>query len=311
MQALAAIHKSTGDFASAVKRLQQAIEVNALDQMLSKEMGDTCRLHGAALTNEGKLVEARAAFQSAVDLLNGRQRFLALCHWAACEFKAGADASAEQLLERNSADEANRPAMAACLFALAVAVKLPKPTKARFEREFRQQLAARPSVPVVSALVGLYAQFELDGFTYHGGKTHQKRVVAMAERLLAEPFSEAEMDSLGGALLALRAKRSLKRLAQWWRVVFQADAYPLFFELESDLIGDDWRWPIWRLKPFAERALRLAEKMPQGERRDYVLERIKARLQQFHDLDPFSSMFEPIFDSGGPSDSDWEDNDSW
>jgi tetratricopeptide (TPR) repeat protein len=311
MQALAAIYKSTGEFAAAVKRLKHAIEVNPLDQALRTELGNVHRLHGAALTVEGNLVEARAAFRSAVELLIGRQRFLTLCHWAACEFKAGADAASEQLLARISADEANRPAMAACLFALAVALKFPKPAKARFEREFRQQLAAKPTIPTVSALVGLYAQFELDDFTYHGGKTHQKRVLTLAERLIDEPFTEAEMDSLGGALLALRARRSLKRLAQWWRVIFRVDPYPLFFELECDLISDDCRWPIWRLKPFAERALRLAEKMPQGERRDYVLKRIKARLQQFHDLDPFSSMFESIFDSGSSGDSDWEDNDSW
>src|SRR5262249_26333728 len=166
-------------------------------------LGDTRRRLGAQLTLQGKLAEARSAFQSAEVLADARHLFLARCQWAACEFSAGDATRAEELVKSASADPADGPAVAGYLFAQAVALKLSKSIKSRFEKEFKSQLADPPTPGVATALAALFARFEEDYFRYHGGKTHQKKVVQLAEKTNPREYTEDQMERLGAALLAL------------------------------------------------------------------------------------------------------------
>jgi hypothetical protein len=113
--------------------------------------------------------------------------------------------------------------------------------------------------------------------------------------------------------MVLRAERLLRKLAVIWKRDFPANPRPYLYEIETYVWKDDSRWPLWRLKPLAEQAKRLAEKMPAGADRDHVLARIDDLLEQFQDLNPFSSLFDQFADTFGDPDSgdQWENEESW
>jgi tetratricopeptide (TPR) repeat protein len=310
LEALADLLRRDGMVDQAAALLEQAHNANPLNRELRNRFGQTKRLMAGQLAAAGNFEPARSAFQTALQLIEPSEQFFTLTAWAACEFKAGDSAKAEELLLQAAANETLREAISANLYALATAWKLPKPVKSRFDKAFKEQLAAAPTPSAAVALAALYAQFQVDRFEYYGFKSQRKKVLALAGAVYLCRISEAQMIRLGSALLTLKAVRLLRQLAAQWQRHFPKSAYPVYFEIETYLANDNAGWFPWRLKPLVERARNLAEKMPPGADRDTLLNSCDEFFRQLHDLDPFAGLFEHFmdrFDEEGPDDDNWED----
>ncbi len=294
--------------------MERAFEADPLNRELRKQFGRTRRLLGMRHTEQGKFDSARAAFQSALELVDPIDDLMPLCDWAACEFVAGNDAKAEELLNQANAREDNRIAIAGYMAALAAHFKLAKPIKSRFDKQWKETLAADPTPGQAAALAILFSRYKADGFEYYGGKSHEKKMLALVGKTTSKSFTEKDMQRLGMALSTMRSERVLRKFAAKWKLDFPANPYPILFDIDTYLWKDDSRWPLWRLKPMAAEAKQLAEAMPAGCDRDFVLARADAMLQQFHDLNPYASLFDQFAndfmdDQGDPD--EWEDDDPW
>jgi tetratricopeptide (TPR) repeat protein len=312
LEALAELHLENGDSATATEMLQRALSGSPLSGALRHKLGNACLRLGVRKSEVGDLAAARGAFESAAGLVQKGRTVYVYGHWAAYEYKAGDSARAEQLRALASTTEDAGPVLAALLFAEAVRLKLPKPVKSRLETEFKQAVAA-PATPAAAAgLAALFAHYLEDGFSYHGQKAHQKKILAVVEGARGMTFTERQMRILSAALARLKAKRLLAQFCGRWRQEFPKSPWPAYWEMESFLGASPDYWPLWRVKPLLEQARHRADKMPQGEERDALLNALDARARQFHDLNPFSALFDELRDRYGDDPEDeWEDEGLW
>jgi tetratricopeptide (TPR) repeat protein len=312
MVSLATLERQGGHIEKAERLMEQAFDSNPLDRNLKRQFGRTRRLLGLKLTEQGKYEEARAAFQSALELIEPIDDLMPLCGWAACEYKAGDASRAGELVARARQREENRPAIDAYMTALATAFKLPKQIKSSFDKSFKEWHSATLTAGQAAGLALLFSRYDADDFEYHGRKSHEKKALALVGKAVNQQFTEPEMVRFGAALTELSAVRMLRQFAIRWKRKFPASPHPLLFEIDSYLSADDSRWPLWRLKPLAHRAKQLAEQLPAGAERDAALARIEDLLQQFHDLNPFSSLLGQFAGGFGEGrDDHWEDDEPW
>lgn len=312
LERLAELERCRGKIEAAGQLMERAYNSHPLDRGLKRQFGRTRRLFGLELAKQGRYAEAREAFREALQLIDPIDDLMPLCGWAACEFKAGDAARAEELLAQANQREENRPAIAAYMAGLAADWKLPKAIKSRFDKDLKTWLSATPTPAQAASLALLFAGYQSDDFDYYGRKTHEKKMLALAGTLVDRSFTEPEMKRLGDALSELEAQRLLRKFALRWQRDFPTLPQPLLYEIDTYLWKDDARWPLWRLKPLAEEAKHLAEKMPAGAEREAILARIDDYLEQFHDLNPFASLFDQFaggFDEG--PDDNWEDQEPW
>ena len=309
VKSVVSLCRNEGKFDQALKILDTALAANPLSSELRNQYGELRVLAGGKHLLRAEFAKARAEFQAALQAMDRASQFMPLMALAACEFNAGENARAEELLAQAAGCIADRDAMDACMTALAGAWGLPKSIKMRFEKSFKQQLAGTPSSGAAAALAALFARLQTDGIAYYGSKTHIKNVISFANRTFKMPISEEQMNRLGNALVQLKAATPLGRLSREWRCTFPDSPYPPFFELESYVARDQRRWRIWRLRAIGEQARERAERMPPGPQRDGLLEKLDARMQQFHDLNPFASMFDRMADAFGGRNT--EEDDPW
>src|SRR5205807_5529598 len=90
----------------------QALKLNPLDRGLRSKLGTAHTFHARAHAEAGRFAEARPEYQAALALDEHQDHHGVLCKWAACEFKAGEAARAEELLGEALAGAGNRLAVA-------------------------------------------------------------------------------------------------------------------------------------------------------------------------------------------------------
>jgi tetratricopeptide (TPR) repeat protein len=306
LEKLARGHQENGDFDKSARMLERALAANPLNRLLRLELVHTRRRLGTRLAAEGEFAQARAAFEAARGLEPGAPHPLVDAAWAACEFKAGDAARAEELLSRATDGRDREAFLDGWVYAHAANLKLPKAVKDRFERPLKAALDAESQTPEQAApLLNLFMLLEQENFDYHGAKTHRKKALAQIERTAGQPYTAPLVHQVGMSLMQLDAGRVLRKLAGKWSRDFPENPWPSFFLMESYLAGSQDRWPLWRVIPLAERAKALGEKMPPGPERDNLLMMIGRRLEQLRDLNPFDEIFQPFGDSA------WEEDDSW
>ncbi len=98
LELLSDLRRKHGDYAEALELMQQALRGNSLDRRLRRKVSDAHLLVARAHVEGDRFDEARQQFQAALDLSGGPDGSMILAHWAACEFKAGEAAPAEELM---------------------------------------------------------------------------------------------------------------------------------------------------------------------------------------------------------------------
>jgi tetratricopeptide (TPR) repeat protein len=314
IQTLVALLRSSGRHSDAVGLLERALELNPLLSELRLQLMHSRHCSAIALAREGSLDAAKAILGKAMDSQPDNM-LMQLCH-AAFDYLGGENERADLQIQRIWDANAKRPAVSAYMLALATALKLPKPVKTRFEKEFKDWISTEPTPATASSLAWTFSNYVIDNFEYYGMQSHRKKVMTYVQTTVAHPYSIDELRLLGIALLVLKEPRLLKRFSTKWKLQHRDAPEPLYFDAESRLMGDDNRWPIWRVRPLLTKAKKKLEALDRQSMDPFLVnlrKKINERLSLFDEMEPPlgpGRPMNPFFDS--PFDADRDDGeDDW
>jgi tetratricopeptide (TPR) repeat protein len=304
--------------AEGLQLLQRALQANPLERRLRTKVSTAHLLNGRQFAEQGQFDQARAEYQAAMRLGEGRKDATVLCKWAACEFKAGQPERAEELIQQArtgaGAPQAtgSRLAVAYAMLIEVIRLKLPRPIKNRFDKDFKEALAEPPTGAAAAAVADTAATHRLARVNYYGQKTHEKKVLAFLEEAIKADCTEPQLVQVCSALAALEATRlHLSCIRQGQR---QFPHSPYFFVAEAryNIELGPHRCPIYPTQQLLQKAQELVNALPREERQQTVLDDIKRMQEMLAVLNPFarfSSMgpFDDPFDIFGFDDEDEDD----
>ncbi|HEX5272981.1 MAG TPA: hypothetical protein VFW33_20935 [Gemmataceae bacterium] len=313
LEALASLRLSSQDYPEVIELLQRAARLNPLDRGLRRRLGTAHLFHARAHAEAKRFDEARAEFRAALALSEGRNNSSVYCKWAACEFKAGDEGRAEELLGQALADAGTRLGVAYSMLVEVIRLRLTK-LKKRFNDEFNALLAQPADGASAVLLIEIAAGHKAAGVTYHGQKTHEKKVLGYLQKALGAPLTEEQLDRICSALLVLENHKLLLEFGEAGQVRFPKNAYFPYYVAESYILMGPYRCPAHRVRELLADVRRLAQEMPPDSRREGLLETVQRREEMVRSLNPFGGIdfgpfggaFEEMF--GGP---DEDEDDGW
>ena len=229
-----------------------------------------------------------------------------LAHWAACEFKAGDEARAEELIQQALARTTAPVGVAYLLLTEVLRLKLARALKTRFDQDLKNGLAT-PNVDGAVFLTRILAGLHIGGVTYIGQKGHTQKVLSYIYKARDLDFSEPQLEELCRNLLDMEAYPQTRRSASMGEQRYPDS--PVFPYLNAlAWIQEEGRHVrIGRVVSMLRRAQALAQAQPSNERRDRMLEDIEKHL---HELNPFDLDFlGRMFGFGEEDDYDDADDD--
>jgi tetratricopeptide (TPR) repeat protein len=276
--------------AEALRLFQRGLEGNPLERRLRGKVSNAHLLVAREHVQAGRFDQARAEYQAALALGEGRKDAALLCRWAACEFKAGDADRAEALLQEAQAGEGGRLAAAYAILIETIRLKLPRPLKTRFTQEFEQALAEPPTAEPAAAVARTAASHRAADATYVGQKTHEKEVIAYLEKARDCAFTEDQLLQVVAGLVVLKARRAELRFLRLGERKFPQSPAVYLAEADHYLALGRRRCPVWQVRRLLERAQELAAALPPDERRRALLEAVKERQDMLAVIDPFGRM---------------------
>src|SRR5262249_54604758 len=203
----------------------------------------------------------------------------------------------EELLRQAQDEMGTRLAIAYNMLIESFRLRLPA-LKKRFNEEFNSGLAEPPTPEAAAAMLGTTAAHRLAGVTYHGQKTHEKKVLGYVDKVRQGGFTEAQLEKICLGLLGLKALRPLRTFTGLGRRQFPQNPRFPYRESESYFVHGPERCPPHIVRPLLEEARRLAEQMPRDPRQQQLLQQIQQRQQMIQTLNPVLEMFENFFSGG-------------
>jgi tetratricopeptide (TPR) repeat protein len=315
LEALGQLLMKKQKYADALEFFRVALQVNPLERRLRAHV-ITAQLYKARDHAErAEFEEARDDYRAALAFDERKQNAGVLCKWAACEFKAGDAAAADDLLQKALAEKGERLAVIFSLLIEVIRLKLPRPLKTRFDREFNEALAQPANVEAACALIDTAATHSNAGITYVGQKTHEKKVLAYVERLSGANLSEAQLVELIDGVQAIGSNHLERKLiAQGLRRFPQSPWFPLA-QAREEIAKGPRRCRGYLVRASLERARQLAEALPRDPRQQEVLAEIDRQMEELEELNPygffgrgggfFGQMFGGLDDPYGPEDDEW------
>ncbi|TMQ35192.1 MAG: hypothetical protein E6K70_03580 [Planctomycetota bacterium] len=276
LRTLAHLRGAAGDHAQAITLLQQALKVNPLDRRLRSDLATAYLFHARSLVDCRQFAAARVAYQTALDLDEGRHRFTVLCKWAACEFKAGDAARAEELVQQALARAGEPLPVAYAMLIESIRFKLARPLKERFDREFAAALAQPPSGHAATELMNIASALVAAKVSYHGQKSHEKKVLAYVEKVKA-PFEESELEAIVRSLFRLDALKVLRKYVTRGKRQFPRNPHFYFYEAESYISRGPMDCPVPKVQQLLNKTQELARALPPGDERDDLLDLVQER----------------------------------
>jgi hypothetical protein len=296
----------------ALELYQRALKNNPLQRDLRAKVG-TAHLGAArADTLAGRFDAARAHFQSGLTLRGEHSAPFVLPRWAACEFKAGDAARAEELLQQARGHSTPDLVISYAMMAEVVALKLPAPLKKRFEAEVNAALKAPPTGKDAAALALLLLEHRAGQLEYHGQKTHVKKAMAFIDKAHNAPFNEKQLEVICEALIALEAgDRALKRYLKRGQREYPKNPVFPYREAVYLMTKMPEHRGLYNARFLLERADQLARARPKAEQDEEMLADIQQRLGAINAMSPFGggNIFERLFETFGPFEEDeyWDD----
>jgi tetratricopeptide (TPR) repeat protein len=295
LELLGDLRRKHGDYAAALELIQQAMKGNAVDRRLRRKVSDTHLLLARAHVETSRFDEARQQFQFALDLCNGPDGGMVLGYWAACEFKAGDDARAEELIQQALGRTSAPVGIAYLLLTEVHRLKLPRTLKTRFDGELKSGLAT-PNAEGAIFLTRILAGLHSGGVKYLGQKGHTQKVLSYINKTRAGDFTEPQLEELCRNLLDLESYPQARRFAELGEGKYpESPVFPYLHAL-GWLRHKDRRKTTWKVAAMLKKAQSLAQGQPSNERRDRMLEDIEKHLNE---LNPFGfDMLERLFGMG-------------
>lgn len=322
LEGLADLRAREHDHAEAVRLLQQALQHNPLDRRLRLKLGTAHLFHARTLAEAGRFDDARAEYRTSF-ALNQENEASVLCKWAACEFKAGDNDRAEELIRQALAKSGTHLATAYSMLIETIRLKLPRTLKTRFDQEFTQALAEEPTAVGAVAIAETAGTHRLADVTYFGQKTHEKKVFGYLDRARrGVTFTEEQLEAICTNLLPLGGTKLLRAYVQLGQRHFPANPFFPLAEARSYLArGEDKvQTYFWKVKQLLAEAGRLADELPPDDRHKALREEIHDLQQGIALFDPFGGMFQNLFDAfmdygdgeeGDEGDDGWGFFDPW
>jgi tetratricopeptide (TPR) repeat protein len=290
-ESLGDLRMQAQDYAEGIHCFEETLRRNPLERRLRVKLATAHTFHARALAEIGQFDKARAAYQAALALQESGETYSVLCKWAACEFKAGDEARAQELLSQALAQTGSNLAVAFSMVIEAIRLKLPRPLKVRFDQDVNRLLAETPTAAAAVALATTVAAHRAAGITYHGQKTHEKKVLTYLEKALDLSFTEQQLTQICLAVHKLDRVRLLRDYCQ--RGQEQYPRNPLFYVIEVRLNLDSgpYRCPVPQTQQLLQKARELALAQPHDARQQALLDDIKEMEDDLRGLNPFADMF--------------------
>jgi tetratricopeptide (TPR) repeat protein len=309
LETLGRLFLDIGRYAEGLDMARRALRANPLDRnlraLVSRAHTFNARAHGEA----GRFEEARAEFQAALAAWEGKDRFVPLCKWAACEFKAENTGRAEELLVE-ARSEAGRSVAIGFLMAMeAIRFKLPKALKTRFEDQFKAALAEAATAEEAAAGLTVAASHRAGKISYRGQKGHEKKLIEYLGRVPKNSFNEEQLEKTGASLLALKEITAARKYAAAGTKRFRNNPFFPFMEAQTYVLGTKRRTSPWQVGRLLSDAEERANKLPTDERARRLLDGIRAMREELGIMDsPFgmlSNLFGGMFDKADEFDDGW------
>ncbi len=305
LELLGDLRLEQGKPAAALTLFEHAVQINPLDKQLRGKVGSAHLFKAREHAELKQFEEARAEYRATLALgERGVDDSSVYCKWAACEYKAGDTARAEELLAQALAQATARLAVAYGMLIEVIRLKLPRPLKTRFDQEFKEALTEPPTVASVLAVAETAASHRRANITYTGQKTHEKQVTTYLDKARNLDYTEAQLERLCQALQALQSVKLLIHLAKQGQRRFPTN--PMFFLLEGEAqLAKKTRYPpTYELRLLLRQARPLVEQLPPGDRKEAMQaillrqELELARLDPWSALEsgPFGGLFESMMD---------------
>jgi tetratricopeptide (TPR) repeat protein len=317
LEALGKFLVQHGEYEEGLNLLQRALKVNPLDRGLRQAVAMAHLFSARTHAEEGHFAEARREYHAALSYRDRKDESAVYCKWAACEYKAGDAARAEELLQQALAESGSELAVNYSMVIEATRLKLASALKTRFNKGFNAGLAQPPSGQAAAKLADIAHVHHLGGFNYYGQKTHEKKVVAYLEKALKVELTEEQLEQIGRALVGLQNLKLLTKFTQLGQRKFPHNPYFYFLEAEGYFARGPYQCPAWKVQPLLSKARELALQRPADERQKELLEALEERQQMlgasgFLNNPQSMEMFETILDQmydmddygGGDEDED-------
>jgi tetratricopeptide (TPR) repeat protein len=312
LQSLATLRADRDDPAEALQLYLQALAHNPLDRRLRERVGTAHMLTARPLALAKRFDEARTHYQAALSFASSGNTYSVQCRWAACEFKAGNDARAEELLEQARAGTA--PVVVSFILLSETArLKLPPAFKKRFDKEFAAGLKEEPTAASLLGLADYAHGLQHPSSSYHGLKTHTKKVLDFVARGLHTPMSERELVELCRDLVDLDKIRMTRSFLDRAERQYPRNPFFPYLRALTYLQRDSEAPPGFQVGRLLERAQELARAVPKDDEVQAMLDDIQVRLVKLAIFNPFGrgfSMLEDIF-GGMPFYEEDDDDDDW
>lgn len=298
-----------GKTEQSLEYFHRALKGNPLDRRLRDRVGKAHLLHSGQLLLKNRLEEAFQNAQAAQSLADPRDVPMILCRQASCALKGGAngggvgeaETGAEALLEQ--ARTRSAPLVVTYIMLTeAATLKLAREIKDHYTREFNNGIKQTVSGPeggsTAAGLARFVAYFKRRNLTYHGQKTHDKKIQAYLERARNSTFTETQAETICEALVELGSKRAARQYAQMGQRQFPNNPWFYYYEAMTYVGEQALRGrrldtiPDWQVSRLLERAQELARALPPGDERiEAMLEDIEGHLHALDALNPFRRMF--------------------
>ncbi len=290
------------DYAEGIALFERAAQLNPLDRLLRRRLSSAHIFRARDHAESRRFEEARAEYRSALALAERCDNSSVSCKWAACEFKAGDAARAEELLGQALADVGSRLAVAYSMLIEAIRLRLSQ-LKKRFHDEFNELLAQPADGASAVAVAETAASHKAAGVTYHGQKTHEKKVLTYLQKGVLAPLTEEQLERVCRALVVLEQHRLLQEYARRGQRRFPENPHFPYYQAEAGILQGPYRCSEYRVREFLEKARRLAQALPPDPRRDALLEQIRRREEMAAAMGPlgglnfgaFSEVLEDLF----------------
>jgi tetratricopeptide (TPR) repeat protein len=287
LQLLSDLRLKRGDHAEALTLAERALEGNPLDRRLRRKLSDAHLLAARSYVERAQFDEARQQFQSALDLSSGPDGSMILAHWAACEFRAGEPARAEELIEQALARTTAPVGVAYLLLTEVVRLKLDRALKKRFETALKDGLAV-PTQTGAVFLTRILAGLHAGGVTYVGQKGHTQKVLSYIQKARTLDFAEPELEELCQNLLDLEAYPKARHFADMGERRYPDNPFFPYLHALGWIQAEGRRVSSYEVVPLLQKARRLAQSLPPNERRERLLADIETHLRE---LNPFDLKF--------------------
>lgn len=316
LTALGGLYMEQQKYPQALNVYERALKVNPLDRKLREKLSTAHLFHARGFAEQGEFEQARAEYRAAQSYAAQGRDSSILCKWAACEFKAGDTARSEELLQQALEQRGSRLGIAFSMLIEAIRLKLPA-LKRRFNTEFNAALNEPPTAAAAVSLASTAASHHVAGVTYHGQKTHEKKVLAYLTRAQKVTFSEEQLENVCTSLLGLKALRLLRDYAHLGQRKFPKDPFFPYIEAESYISEGSDRCPMYQVSSLLDKARQLVEALPREHRHWELQEPIEHRLTLVSAFSPFGpmggifgSMLEQLL-QGEFDEEDFEDDEDW